>query len=118
MVDRVQLLRLLNREDDIGEVAGCDVFLATSAVAACASSSSSSSSDNAESRLDESSGTGMSVVAAFGLLEKGVREDRACFDGLQQNVSRFHNRHERFSRRLPSSMACEVLENSDHCGVH
>jgi hypothetical protein len=38
---------------------------------------------------------------------------------LQQKVSRFHNRQLRFSNRRPSSIACDVLENSDHCkGQH
>ena len=81
-------------------------------------SSSSSSSDDAESRLDESSGTGMSVAAAFGLPENDIRGedvDCACAFELQQNVSRFHNRQLKFSSRLPSSIACEVFENSDHC---
>jgi hypothetical protein len=34
----------------------------------------------------------------------------------QQKVSRFQRRQLRFSRRLPSSIACDVLEKSDHCG--
>lgn len=37
--------------------------------------------------------------------------------GWQQKVSRFHNRQLRFSNLLPSSIACDVFENSDHC-VH
>ena len=79
--------------------------------------SSSSSSDDTESRLEDSSGTGMSVVAAFGLPENVSRGelDGCAFDfDVQQKVSRFHSRQLRFSRRLPSSMACEVLENNDH----
>ena len=78
---------------------------------------SSLSSDDAESRLDDSSGTGMSVVAAFGFREFETGDEvvnRACDSGLQQNVSRFHNRQLRFSSRRPSSIACEVLENNDH----
>lgn len=81
---------------------------------------SSVSSDTADSTLDESAGTGMSVVAAFGRAgneTRGGKVDRACDSGLQQNVSRFHKRHDRFSNRLPSSMACDVLENKDHCEV-
>ena len=80
-------------------------------------SSSSKSSDEAESRLHESSGTGMSVAAAVGLPENGIRGegvDRDCAFELQQKVSRFHNRQLRFSSRLPSSIACDVLEKSDH----
>ena len=32
-----------------------------------------------------------------------------CVSGQQQKVSLFHRRHERFSRRFPSSMASEIL---------
>lgn len=81
------------------------------------SSASSISSDDAESRLDESAGIGMSLVAAFGLSEiesGGESDERACRSGAQHNVSRFHNRQLRFSNRLPSSIACEVFENNDH----
>lgn len=35
--------------------------------------------------------------------------------GAQQNVSRFHNLQDKFSSRRPFSMACDVLENKDHC---
>lgn len=81
-------------------------------------SSSSLSSDNVESRLEDSSGTGMSVVAAFGFREiemGGEAVERACDSALQQKVSRFHNRQLKFSNRLPSSIACDVFENNDHC---
>ena len=80
-------------------------------------SSSSISSDDAESRLEESSGIGMLVVAAFGLSKnvyRGESVERACDAGLQQNVSRFQRRQLRFSSRFPSSIACEVFENNDH----
>lgn len=75
---------------------------------------SSSSSDTADSRLEDNSGTGMSLVAACGFagFEKGVEGGEG---GEQQKVSRFQSRQLRFSRRFPSSMACEVLEKSDHC---
>ena len=81
--------------------------------------SSRSSSDEAESRLDDNSGTGMLVGAAFGLTANEHRGENVeafawCF-GSQQNVSRFQSRQLRFSNRLPSSIACDVLENSDHC---
>ena len=72
-------------------------------------------SEDVESRLDDSSGTGMSLVAAFGIENRGACVDRACDSGLQQKVSRFHRRQLRFSSRLPSSIACDVLENNDHC---
>lgn len=76
-------------------------------------SESSSSSDTADSRLEDRSGRGMSVVAACGLKEFAGGERRSgC---AQQKVSRFQRRQLRFSRRLPSSIACEVLEKSDHC---
>ena len=74
-------------------------------------------SEDSESRLDESAGTGMSVVAAFGMFERdirGVGVERACDSGLQQNVSRFQSLQLKFSNRLPSSIACDVFENSDH----
>lgn len=81
--------------------------------------SSSVSSEDAESRLDESPGTaGMSVAAAFGVFEKwycGARVDRDCGSKAPQHkVSRFQSRQLRFSSRLPSSVACDVLENNDH----
>lgn len=81
-------------------------------------SSSSRSSDPADSRLVDSSGTGMSVVAACGLTaneHRGESVERACVCGAQQNVSRFHSRQLRFSNRFPSSIACEAFEKSDHC---
>jgi len=78
-------------------------------------SASSSSSEIALSRLLESAGIGMLVAAVLGLNEHRV--DRACTSGAQQNVSRFHNRQLRFSNRLPSSIACDVFENSDHCSA-
>ena len=83
-----------------------------------AQEASSSSSDTAESRLEDSSGTGMSPVAARGLYEAGgVRRRRGLGSGCaQQKVSRFQRRQLRFSSRLPSSIAWEVLEKSDHCG--
>ena len=71
----------------------------------------SSSSEDSELTLDENDkrGMGMSVAAAFG---DGV--EGGSFE--QQNVSRFHSLQLRFSSRLPSSMACDVFENNDHCG--
>lgn len=75
-------------------------------------SESSSSSDTAESRLEDRSGSGMSAVAACGLKEFAGGERRSGW--AQQKVSRFQRRQLRFSRRLPSSIACEVLEKSDH----
>lgn len=82
-----------------------------------AQDASSSSSDTAESRLDDSSGTGMSPVAARGLYEAGGVRRRGLGSGCaQQKVSRFQRRQLRFSSRLPSSIAWEVLEKSDHCG--
>lgn len=80
-----------------------------------------SSSESSESRLEERAGTpsGMLVEAASGRPEEEPRGkravDRACEAGLQQKVSRFHKRQLKFSNRLPSSIACEVLENNDHC---
>lgn len=77
----------------------------------------SSSSDAADSRLEESEGT-CSAAAALGLsaIEHRWSDDldRDCF-ALQQNVSRFHNRQLRFSNRLPSWIACDVLDKMDHC---
>lgn len=89
-------------------------------VSSCSSSSSwssSSSSVAAESRLEESSGTGMSVVAACGLTQEhgGESAARGCWSGVQQKVSRFHSLQLRFSSLLPSSIAWDVLENRDHC---
>ena len=82
-----------------------------------AQEASSSSSDTAESRLEDSSGTGMSPVAARGLYEAGGVRRRGLGSGCaQQKVSRFQRRQLRFSSRLPSSIAWEVLEKSDHCG--
>ena len=79
---------------------------------------SSKSSDAADSRLEDSSGmSDMGMSAVFGLLEKderGSSPTRACMSGWQQNVSLFHNRHDRFSNRLPSATALDVLEKSDH----
>lgn len=95
----------------------------------------SSSPDETESRLVDSAGTAMSraVVAAFDfafdcesvrygrrgvgtlLLVQLLLGDGASRSGAQQKVSRFHSRHERFSSRLPCSMACDVFENKDHC---
>ena len=74
-------------------------------------SPTSSSSDDVESTLDENErrGMGMLVAAAFGA---GI--DSGSFE--QQNVSRFHSLQLRFSSRFPSSMACDVFENNDHCG--
>ena len=94
-------------------------------VDAVSTNSSTSSSDDSESRLDDSAGTAMSRVAACVSCVKehrscGANEDvdddadRACL-ALQQKVSRFHNRQLMFSYRFPWSMACEVLENNDHC---
>ena len=81
-----------------------------------AQEASSSSSDTAESRLEDSSGTGMSLVAARGLYEVGGVRRGLASGCAQQKVSRFQRRQLRFSRRLPSSIACDVLEKSDHCG--
>lgn len=82
------------------------------------------SSDEADSRLEDNSGTGMSLllgleVAAIGCCAVAIRvvlrmRVVGC-RGAQQKVSRFQSRHERFSNRLPSSIACEVFEKSDHC---
>lgn len=84
-------------------------------------SSSSSSSETADSRLEDSSGTGMLVVAAFVAAfgfaaneHRGDSVDLACTSGEQQNVSRFHRRQLKFSSRLPPSIACDVLEKRDH----
>jgi len=74
-------------------------------------SESSSSSDTADSRLEDRSGSGMSLVAACGLKEAGGERRSGC---AQQKVSRFQRRQLRFSSRLPSSMAWEVFEKSDH----
>ena len=75
-------------------------------------SSSSKSSEMALSSEEERAGTGMLVAAAFGRSETS---DLACDSGAQQNVSRFHNRQERFSNRLPSSIAFDAFEKSAHC---
>jgi len=75
-------------------------------------SSSSKSSEMALSSEEERAGTGMLVAAAFGRSETS---DLACDSGAQQNVSLFHNRQDKFSNRFPSSIACDVLEKSDHC---
>lgn len=93
-------------------------------------SGSNSSSDDAESRLEESWGMARSPRAAAVVLlaaqarrvvegeEEGAERD--CCDcredesGAQQKVSLFQTRKMRFSNRLPSSIACEVFEKSDH----
>lgn len=69
---------------------------------------SSSNSDSFDDTLLDRAGTGM-------LLARG---DRLYFPGCgeQQNVSRFHSLQLRFSRRLPSSMASDIFENT-LCGV-
>lgn len=85
--------------------------------------SKSSSDDEAESSDDESAGIDMSplVAAVCGIMrrcwEGRLRESGRWDSGAQQNVSLFHSRQLRFSSRLPSSIACEVLENSDHCAA-
>ena len=110
-------LLLLSQESDSRNSGLFDIMV----VVFCAGedSNSSLSSEDVESRLDDSSGTGMSVVAAFGLreIDRGEVVQLACDSGSQQKVSRFHNRQLRFSNRLPSSIACDVFENSDHCGA-
>ena len=92
--------------------------IVVAAIGDTAASSSSNSDSDAESRLEDSAGTGMSVAAAFGLSEHAARVggmvERAFESGLQQKVSRFQSLQLRFSSRLPSSMACEVFENNDH----
>lgn len=88
--------------------------------------SRSSSSEETESKLEERAGTAaMSplVVAVAFVCGRDVRRSAVAEplrsegdSGAQQNVSRFHRRQERFSRRFPFCMACDVLENKDHCG--
>ncbi len=74
-----------------------------------------SSSEDAESQLEDKSGTESSwAVVASDVAHRDVLS-RAF---LQQNVSRFQRRQLRFSNRLPSSIACDVLEKSDHCTRH
>lgn len=68
---------------------------------------SSSSFDDKDSRLDER--LGMSLAAG----SDTEARDRA-FGGEQQKVSLFHRRQLRFSKRLPSSTACDVFEKIDH----
>lgn len=85
------------------------------------STSRSSSDEVAESRLDDSAGSARSPLAAAASererrWEGALREAFDFDSGAQQNVSRFQRRQLRFSRRLPSSIACEVFENNDHCG--
>ena len=79
-----------------------------------------SSSEEAEARLEDNAGIGTSpAVAAFDFARAERRAGsateawRACDCGAQQKVSLFHSRHERFSRRLPSCMTCDVLENKE-----
>ena len=87
------------------------------------STSKSSSDDEAESSDDERAGIDKSplVAAVRGIMrrcwEGRLRESGRWVSGAQQKVSRFHSRQLRFSSRLPSSIACEVLEKSDHCAA-
>jgi hypothetical protein len=90
---------------------------------------SNSSSDDAESKLEERAGRESILPADVVVLtgfddregsERRMEEEEVVWVGLfaagaQQNVSRFHSRQLRFSSRLPSSIACDVFENNDHC---
>lgn len=74
----------------------------------------SSMSDSLEETLLDNAGTGMCCLARGDKLHLPASGERGCWvSGEQQNVSRFHNLQLRFSSRLPSSIASEILENTE-----